>query len=103
YTSGVRWTMRHGFVAVLGLAVMVAAIFWLQRSVPSALAPDEDQGYVLAIAALPPAASMQRTKAALDQLDQASFAHPAFFDNITVTGFDVQTNGQRSNAGVSFV
>ena len=46
---------------------------------------------------------MQRTKAALDQLDQAAFAHPAFFDNITVTGFDVQTGGQRSNAGVSFV
>jgi HAE1 family hydrophobic/amphiphilic exporter-1/multidrug efflux pump len=58
---------------------------------------------VIALAGLPPAASMQRTKAALDTLDQAAFAHPAFFDNITVTGFDVQTNGQRSNAGVSFV
>ena len=58
---------------------------------------------MLVLAGLPPAASMQRTKAALDQLDQAAFAHPAFFDNITVTGFDVQTGGQRSNAGVSFV
>jgi HAE1 family hydrophobic/amphiphilic exporter-1/multidrug efflux pump len=46
---------------------------------------------------------MQRTQAALDTLDQAAFAHPAFFDNITVAGFDVLTNGQRSNAGVSFV
>jgi HAE1 family hydrophobic/amphiphilic exporter-1/multidrug efflux pump len=103
YTSGVRWTMRHGIVAVGAILAMVASIYWLERQVPSALAPDEDQGYVLAIAALPPAASMQRTKAALDALDEASFAHPAFFDNITVTGFDVQTNGQRSNAGVSFV
>jgi multidrug efflux pump len=103
YTSGVRWTMRHGFVAIAGIATMVAATWWLARSTPSALAPSEDQGYVLVLAGLPPAASMQRTKAALDQLDQAAFAHPAFFDNITVTGFDVQTNGQRSNAGVSFV
>ena len=83
-----RWSWRSG---------------WLERSTPSALAPSEDQGYVLVLAGLPPAASMQRTKAALDQLDQAAFAHPAFFDNITVTGFDVQTGGQRSNAGVSFV
>ncbi len=103
YTSGVRWTMRHGAVAVAAMVAMLAAIWWLERATPSALAPNEDQGYVLVLAGLPPAASMQRTKAALDQLDQAAFAHPAFFDNITVTGFDVQTNGQRSNAGVSFV
>jgi HAE1 family hydrophobic/amphiphilic exporter-1/multidrug efflux pump len=76
---------------------------WLESRVPSELAPNEDQGYVLAIAALPPAASLQRTKAALDQLDRAAFAHPAFFDNITVAGFDVQTGGQRSNSGVSFI
>jgi HAE1 family hydrophobic/amphiphilic exporter-1/multidrug efflux pump len=103
YTSGVRWTMRHAYVAAAAMVALGAAIFWLERSVPSALAPNEDQGYVLAIAALPPAASLQRTKAALEQLDAAAFAHPAYEDNITVTGFDVLTNGQRSNAGVSFI
>jgi hypothetical protein len=34
---------------------------------------------------------MQRTQAALERLDEAAFAHPAFFDNITVAGFDVLT------------
>jgi HAE1 family hydrophobic/amphiphilic exporter-1/multidrug efflux pump len=103
YTNGVRWTMRHSYVAVAAMIAMFAAIWAFDRTVPSALAPAEDQGYVLVIAGLPPAASMQRTKEAFDTLDEAAFAHPAFFDNITVTGFDVQTNGQRSNAGVSFV
>jgi HAE1 family hydrophobic/amphiphilic exporter-1/multidrug efflux pump len=103
YTTGVRWVLGRGVVTVAVLAAMVAAIWWIERSTPRALAPNEDQGYVLVIAALPPAASMQRTKAALDQLDQAAFAHPAFYDNITVAGYDVQTSGQRSNAGVSFV
>src|SRR5690606_39587592 len=51
----------------------------------------------------PPASSLQRTRDALEQLDEITFAHPAFDDNITVHGFDVQTNAQRSNAGVSFV
>jgi multidrug efflux pump len=103
YTKGVQWTMRHAVIAVVAIAAMLAATWWFQRSVPTALAPNEDQGYVLTITALPPAASMQRTQAALETLDQAAFAHPAFFDNITVAGFDVLTNGQRSNAGVSFV
>jgi hydrophobe/amphiphile efflux-1 (HAE1) family protein len=103
YTTGVRWIMRHGALAAVVIVVMVAATWWIERAVPSALAPTEDQGYVIAIAALPPAASLQRTSAAMDQLDQAAFAHQAFDDNISVIGFDVLTNGQRSNAGVSFV
>ncbi len=103
YTSAVRWTMRHGAVAVVGMVLMGLATWWLQLRTPSALAPSEDQGYVIAIAALPPAASLQRTRAALAQFDQAAFGHPAFDDNITVDGLDVQTGGQRSNAGVAFV
>src|SRR5690606_33377780 len=103
YTRGVGWVLRHGFVAVIAIAAMLAATWLVARSVPTALAPNEDQGYVISIAALPPASSLQRTRDALEQLDEITFAHPAFYDNITVHGFDVQTNAQRSNAGVSFV
>src|SRR5262249_20917134 len=63
YLGGVRWILKHRGVAAGLIVVMIVAIWWMQRSVPSALAPDEDQGYVIAIAALPPAASMQRTDA----------------------------------------
>ena len=103
YTNGVQWVLRHGTIAVIAIVAMGVATWLLERATPTALAPTEDQGYVLAIAALPPAASMQRTKTALEQLDKAAFAHLAFDDNISVSGFDVLTNGERSNAGVSFV
>ncbi|HEU4617484.1 MAG TPA: multidrug efflux RND transporter permease subunit [Gammaproteobacteria bacterium] len=103
YTSGVAWVLKHGAVAAVAIAAMVAATWWIAHTTPSALAPDEDQGYVIAIAALPPAASLQRTHAALEQLDKVVFANPAFDDNITVDGFDVLTNAQRSNAGVSWM
>jgi len=103
YTTGVQWVLRHGAIAAVAIVAMAIATWLLERATPTALAPTEDQGYVLAIAALPPAASMQRTKTALEQLDKAAFAHPAFDDNISVSGFDVLTNGERSNAGVSFV
>ena len=103
YTSGVSWILRHGGVALLLMVIMIMATWQLARSVPSALAPEEDQGYVIAIAALPPAASMQRTHAVLNEMDRASFAHPTYFDNFTISGFDVLTNTNRTNAGVSFV
>ena len=103
YTRGVGWVLRHGFVAVVAIAAMLAVTWFVARMVPSALAPNEDQGYVITIAALPPASSLQRTRAVFEELDQATFTHPAYADNITVYGFDVQSNAQRSNAGVSFV
>jgi HAE1 family hydrophobic/amphiphilic exporter-1/multidrug efflux pump len=103
YIDGVAFVLRHRAMAAILIAAMLGAIWYFQWSVPSALAPDEDQGYVIAIAALPPAASLQRTDAALKQLDKAAFANPAYEDNFTVSGLDVLTNAQRSNAGVSFI
>ncbi len=103
YTTGVAWVIQRGALAAACIAVMLLATWQLSRIIPSALAPEEDQGYVIAIAALPPAASIQRTHAVLDKMDRASFAHPAYLDNFTVSGFDVLTNTTRTNAGVSFV
>ena len=103
YIGGVKRIIKYRGVAA-GLIVLMLGVTWyFMYSVPSALAPDEDQGYVISIAALPPAASLQRTDAVLKQLDQAIFTNPAYADNFTVSGFDVLTNAQRSNAGVSFV
>ncbi|MEJ0038660.1 MAG: multidrug efflux RND transporter permease subunit [Gammaproteobacteria bacterium] len=103
YLGGVRWVLRHGAVAAALIVLMIGIIYVLQRQTPTALAPDEDQGYIIAIAALPPAASLQRTEAVLKQVDKVAFAHPAYQDNFTVRGLDVLTNAQRSNAGVSFI
>jgi multidrug efflux pump len=103
YTRGVGWVIRHGAVAAAVIGVMLLVTWQLSSTVPTALAPEEDQGYVISIAALPPAASIQRTQAVLQELDKATFAQPAYLDNFTISGFDVLTNATRTNAGVSFV
>jgi len=103
YARGVGWVLRHGAAAAVLIGLMLLVTWQLSRMVPTALAPEEDQGYVIAIAALPPAASMQRTQSVLDQMDRASFRQPAYLDNFTISGFDVLTNTNRTNAGVSFV
>ena len=103
YTSSVSWVIRHGIVATVLILAMLGGIWMLIRMVPSALAPDEDQGWVIALAALPPAASLQRTTAVLNQVDKGVFQHPAYNDNFTVSGLDLLTFTSRSNAGASFI
>jgi HAE1 family hydrophobic/amphiphilic exporter-1/multidrug efflux pump len=103
YTRSVTWVLSHGALAALVILLMLVTTWGITRSVPTALAPDEDQGYIIAVAALPPAASLQRTQSVLKKLDQANFQHPAYLDNFTVSGLDALTFAQRSNAGVSFI
>ena len=103
YADGVGWVIRHGAVAAIVIGVMLLMTWRISSTVPTALAPEEDQGYVISIAALPPAASIKRTEAVLEQLNKASFAQPQYQDDFTISGFDVLTNATRTNAGVSFV
>jgi HAE1 family hydrophobic/amphiphilic exporter-1/multidrug efflux pump len=103
YVATAGFVLRRGLLAAAVLAALLLATWGLVRAVPGALAPEEDQGYVLAIAALPPAASLQRTNAVIDQLDETVLNHPAYADGISFAGLDVLTFSQRTNAGVTFI
>ncbi|MGH8285099.1 MAG: efflux RND transporter permease subunit, partial [Steroidobacteraceae bacterium] len=103
YTRAVGWVLRRGVVAAAVMAVMVIATWALVMATPSALAPEEDQGYVINIVALPPAASLQRTNAVFEQLNAAAAQHPAYVDGVSFSGLDVMTFSSRSNTGVGFI
>jgi HAE1 family hydrophobic/amphiphilic exporter-1/multidrug efflux pump len=103
YTDGVRFGLRRGALALGAFVAMMLATAGLSRLVPSALAPDEDQGYVIGIAALPPAASLQRTDAVVAEVTDGIYQHPAVIDNFALAGVDIQTFAQRTNGAAIFV
>ena len=63
YANGVRYLLRHTALAVALIATMLVATFALFKAVPAALAPKEDQGYIMIMPILPDAASLRRTEA----------------------------------------
>ena len=48
--------LRHARMALLRISAMLGATWWLFQRVPGSLVPQEDQGYVFLVTALPPAA-----------------------------------------------
>ena len=104
YTSGVRFVMRHTALAAGIIIAMLIATWGLSRAIPTALAPEEDQGWVLAITILPPAASLQRTDLAVQQLTDGMRRNPAVAPgaNVSFAGLDPLTFGLRTNTAVSF-
>lgn len=103
FVGGVGFFLRHAVVGLILVAAMLAGTYALFRAVPSGLVPAEDQGYVFVVSMLPPAASLDRTLATTRIVTEGVKQNPAVADIVTVTGFDLLSGAQKSNAGISFI
>ncbi|MCZ8131034.1 MAG: multidrug efflux RND transporter permease subunit [Steroidobacteraceae bacterium] len=103
YVAGAHWLLRRGLLAAGVFGAMIVATWGLVQATPAALLPEEDQGYVIAIVQLQPGASLQRTQAAIAQVDAAAQAHPAYRDGVSLAGLDILTFSQRNSSGVAFL
>ncbi|MBK1667118.1 hydrophobe/amphiphile efflux-1 family RND transporter [Rhodovibrio sodomensis] len=106
-TRGYRWTvsffLRHAVVGVTLFCVLVGGTVYLFERLPSALLPQEDQGYVFVSFSLPPAAALNRTEAARNEINDKILALPEVEEVVSFAGFDLIASAQRTNAGISFV
>ncbi|WP_406850389.1 efflux RND transporter permease subunit, partial [Chromobacterium phragmitis] len=103
YAGGVAFINKRALLAIVLFGGLLLGSAGLFRIIPSSLAPDEDQGYVLAAAFLPDGASLTRTAATMDKLDAMMAGNPAVKDRMSFAGFDILSGGNKTNAGVSFI
>jgi multidrug efflux pump len=103
FTAGVGWTLRHAATALIATAVMLGATTYLFLRVPGGLVPAEDQGSVFVVTMLPPAASLDRTRAVTAKVTEGLMKNPAVSDAITFSGFDLLSRAQKTSSGISFV
>ncbi|KIE05606.1 Efflux pump membrane transporter BepE [Candidatus Jidaibacter acanthamoeba] len=103
YSAGVRYIiLRTGRgLAIFGVLILFSAIMFART--PTALVPEEDQGYILAMPFLLPGASLARTTAVTDEVTKRMMSHPAVKSIVTFAGFDLLSASSKSSAGASFV
>jgi len=85
------------------LAVLVLGLLVLFRAVPGGFVPEEDQGYLMAALQLPDAASLQRTKDVMKEVEQVLAGFDAIETYTTISGFSLLTGTTQSNAGFIFL
>ena len=103
YAAGVAFFIKRWAIGLLLFAAMLGAGYYLFERVPSSLVPNEDQGYIIAAAFLPPAASLERTEKVMTTFSEDMRKLPTTQDIISFAGFDILTFGLKSNAGVAFI
>ena len=100
YTRGVQLAVRRTALVLFTLLAIAAGAGLLMKFVPGGFVPQEDQGYFFGSVTLPDAASLVRTKEAMEQVDALAGKVPGVDGTITICGFDILTGTVRSNAGL---
>ena len=103
YTGTVRFTLRHGLVGVLVFACVVGATALLFKLIPGGFVPAEDQGRLISALSLPDGATLKRTEATGERMRQMVAKDPAVEHTFIVSGFDLISGGNKTNAGTVFV
>jgi HAE1 family hydrophobic/amphiphilic exporter-1 len=97
YTGIVSLFARKVIIVIVLYAGILLGSGALLTSTPSGFVPGEDQGYAMVNVQLPDAASGQRTKEVLDQIDQIVIGMPGVKTAIAVGGFSILQAAGGSN------
>ncbi|MDR1146462.1 MAG: efflux RND transporter permease subunit [Verrucomicrobiales bacterium] len=103
YRKGVTWTLRRVIRCVVIYLAIVGVTGWLFLRIPASFLPEEDQGYVVAMAQLPPGSTMEQTIAVSDAMREYILKEEgdAVKSVFNIVGFSFAGRGQ--NSAMAFI
>ncbi len=103
YLGGVGMLIRRSALALVGLAVFWVAGAWLFKILPAGFLPDEDQAAFFVPVRLPDGASIDRTDAAVAQVEQRLAKVKGIDTWFVIGGTDFTTQTNASNVATIVV
>jgi hydrophobe/amphiphile efflux-1 (HAE1) family protein len=103
YGNGVTRAIRASVASLAVLAILIFAAFGLMQKVPGGFVPPEDQGYFLGSLQMPPAASLNRTMAATEELQKIIDTTPGVSRSLVINGYSLLTGAVQSDAALMVI
>jgi hydrophobe/amphiphile efflux-1 (HAE1) family protein len=103
YVGVARRTVRFSIISLLiygGLLFMTYKMFAIT---PTNYIPQQDKGYMIAMAQLPDGASLDRSEAVVKRMGEIAMQHPAVDGVVQFPGLSINGFTPASNAGVAFI
>ena len=94
---------RHAVIVMMTFVALLVAVWGLIANRPTGLVPPEDQGYVIALVSLPPAASLERTNAAMSALTRIAHETAGVDHVVYISGFNLLTGQSVSYNASAFL
>jgi hydrophobic/amphiphilic exporter-1 (mainly G- bacteria), HAE1 family len=104
YLSAVQFLLRHKWVGISGLIVLIGLTIWEFKNTPTGFIPAEDQNFLMLSVNLPPASSLERTNAVEHKVDSILATVQAVDKRGSLSGLNLFGGFiNTSNFGVSFI
>ncbi len=87
YSKLAGWFIAHKITSFAIVTACIGLFVWLMSITPSSLVPTEDTGTIMGVVDMPPATSVERTKAVMDQVDSIAGTIPAVYIRNAITGY----------------
>ncbi|MBQ7739262.1 MAG: multidrug efflux RND transporter permease subunit [Desulfovibrionaceae bacterium] len=97
YLRAVRFIKDSALRTIILFALMIAAIVWLNKNIPTGLVPNEDQGYTIGMGILPDGASIERTEKMSAVVSDYLTHLPGVAAAACINGIDITTISVKSN------
>lgn len=101
YKKATTLFLHHKWIAFASVAASVGILVWLMSTTPTGLVPNEDTGSLMGVVDMPPATSLEKTKAIMDKVDSIARTIPAIETTTAITGYSF-VGGQGNTYG-SFI
>jgi HAE1 family hydrophobic/amphiphilic exporter-1/multidrug efflux pump len=103
YTDTVRRAIRRSAIAIGAFGAIIVALGFLVWQRPGGFLPEDDQGYMLMVAQLPPGASLQRTEQVLEQIRAVVQQQPEVESMLAITGLNLLAQVNTPYTGSGFI
>jgi HAE1 family hydrophobic/amphiphilic exporter-1 len=99
YLGVTRFAIRKAILALFVFAGMVFVAITGLGNLPTGFVPQEDEGYCIVSVQLPDGASLERTNAALEEIDTLVSDVPGAANYLTIAGYSLIDGAAASNTG----
>ncbi len=103
YLKGAQWFLSNLWAGLLVFAAVIAILLFLANTIPTSFIPEEDQGYLIAVANLPDAASLERTNEVDQKITEIALQQPGVDHVTSLTGFSLIEGLNRIQMGTNFI
>jgi multidrug efflux pump len=103
YAWAVAKLLRINVLVLLIYGILLPLTYWIFQRAPAGFVPQQDQGRMFASVQLPDSASLERTQAALRQIDEIARHTAGVAHAITIAGYSFVQQANGSNFGSMFM
>lgn len=103
YTRSVALLLRGSMIVLLVYAGLLYLTYWSFLKVPTGFIPQQDKGYLIVNVQMPDGASVQRTQAIMNRVEDIARATEGVKHTVAISGQSLLLNANASNFGSMYV